>query len=100
MGTLGIKDAVAEGRVKQHIFLPSGRLVWTVVGRRTEHWVDPHHGYCTCPAYYYGTTGVCQHIAYRNYAESTSRSDIIQFDDEEFDAFAAGLVSDILAAES
>lgn len=100
MGTLGIKEAVAEGRVKQHVFHPSGRQVWTVVGRKAEHWVDPHRGYCTCPAYYFGgPAGVCYHIKCQGYANSTSSFDTIKFHDEEFGGFVAGLVDDTLAAE-
>ena len=98
MATLGIKETVMEGRVKLHPFLPSGRSVWTVVGRTAEHWVEPHHGYCSCPAYYFGPAGTCYHVQCQAYAHSASRQDTIEFHDEEFDGFVAGLVADTLAA--
>ncbi len=101
MGTLGIKDVVAEGRVKLHLFMPSGRGIWTVVGRKSEHWVDPHHGYCTCPAYYFaGPAGVCYHTKCQAYADSASKYVTLRFHDEEFDGFVAGLIGDILPSDS
>ena len=100
MGTLGIKEAADEGRVKQHVFLPSGRRIWTVVGRKSEHWVDPHHGYCTCRAYYFGgPAGTCYHIKCQTYAHSASKYHTTEFYDEEFDGFVAGLVDSTLATQ-
>lgn len=97
MGTLGIKEAVTEGRVKLHLFMPSGRKVWTVVGHKAEHWIDPRHGYCTCRAHYFSKkAGACYHTKCWAYADSTSRYAKIQFDDKEFDGFVAGLVNDML----
>ena len=97
MKTPAIKEAVVEGRVKRHVFLPSGRTVWTVVGRKAEYWVDPHHGYCSCPAHYFGgPAGTCYHIKYQIRAHSSSTYETIEFHDEEFDAFVTGLVNDVL----
>lgn len=100
MKTLGVKEAAVEGRVKRHVFLPSGRTVWTVVGRKAEYWVDPHHGYCSCPAHYFGgPADTCYHIKCQTYAESASTYDTIEFDDGEFGGFVAGLVDDVLSSE-
>ena len=48
------KTAVHEGRVKLHVFEPSGRQVWTVVGKSGEHWVDKETEFCSCSAYFFG----------------------------------------------
>ena len=36
-----IELLVSEKRVKLHLFEPSKRKIWTVVGKGEEHWVDP-----------------------------------------------------------
>ena len=36
-----IKSSVYSGRVKLHIFEPSKRKIWTIVGKEKEHWLDP-----------------------------------------------------------
>ncbi len=35
-----IDDIVNCGGVKLHFFQPSGRMLWTVVGRDSEHWLE------------------------------------------------------------
>ncbi|MDI1495361.1 MAG: hypothetical protein K8823_669 [Cenarchaeum symbiont of Oopsacas minuta] len=47
------KIAVRDGRVKLHIFEPSGRQIWTVVGKTGEYWVDKDTGYCSCDAHFF-----------------------------------------------
>ena len=45
---------VDEKRVKLHLFNPSKREIWTVVGKAKEHWIDPDSEYCSCSGYYFG----------------------------------------------
>ena len=47
-----VESLVSEGRVKLHIFEPSQRKIWTVVGKGEEHWIDPDSRYCACPGFY------------------------------------------------
>ena len=32
---------ISENRVKLHVFEPTQRQIWTIVGREKEHWLDP-----------------------------------------------------------
>ena len=43
-----LEAIVSEKRVKLHVFEPSGRRIWTVVGKGEEHWVDPESNFCSC----------------------------------------------------
>ena len=49
-----VEAIVSEKRVKLHIFEPSQRKIWTVVGKGEEYWIDPEGGYCSCPGFYFG----------------------------------------------
>ena len=42
-----IEQLVSEKRVKLHVFEPSQRKIWTVVGKGEEHWIDPDGHYCS-----------------------------------------------------
>ena len=48
-----IELLVSEKRVKLHLFNPSQRKIWTVVGKGEEHWVDPEGCFCSCPGFYF-----------------------------------------------
>ena len=37
-----INSIVEERRVKLHLFNPSKREIWTIVGKEKEHWIDPY----------------------------------------------------------
>ena len=38
-----------EKRIKLHVFEPSNRKIWTVVGSDREYWLDPDLDFCSCP---------------------------------------------------
>lgn len=86
----------SQGRVKLHIFEPSGRRIWTVVGARLEYWQNPELDFCSCPGFYFGSLngqGRCSHLKSIRLARKDGNVEEIRFDDEEFDDFLAGLVS-------
>ena len=90
--------AVSENRVKRHIFEPSKREVWTIIGKSKEHWIDPENRFCSCPGYYFGSTEgrqTCYHLDTALLAIRQDRTETICFSDEEFADFIAGLVSDL-----
>lgn len=84
------------GGAKLHVFEPSGRRVWTVVGDGDEHWVDPVRGYCTCPAFGFGRLrgggGPCYHLEAVRSAESRGRPAVTMFSDDEYAGFVAALL--------
>jgi len=93
-----IQSIVSEKRVKLHIFEPSQRKIWTVVGIGEEHWIDPDVGYCSCPGFYFGQlTGKtsCYHLESAELARKENQVEKILFSDEEFSDFLSGLISDL-----
>ena len=93
------KSTALEKKVKLHKFLPSGRVVMTVVGRGGEHWIDTSLNFCSCRAFYFemtsGKNPTCYHLKSAQFAHDYNLIDIIEFADEEFYGFMYGLVSDV-----
>jgi len=97
------KKAIASalnGCVKSHIFLPSGRRVWTVVGSNADEFIDPEKSYCSCESYFYSVLGnkipQCYHILSYWIADKSGLVKEVRFDDEEYDIFMRLLASDVL----
>jgi predicted nucleic acid-binding Zn finger protein len=86
--------------VKRHTFLPSGRSVFTVVGRNAEEFIDPKRQFCSCESYFYGVLSAkvknCYHILSFKIADESGLIEEIRFDDEEYDAFFQLLACDVL----
>ena len=93
-------EAAFGGSVKRHVFLPSGRFIYTVVGSNADEFIDPDKSFCSCESYYYGVLGAkvsyCYHILSYKIADASGLIQEIRFDDEEYDAFMAVLASDVL----
>lgn len=92
-------DRAAEvaygGGVKVHVFEPSNRRIWTVVGK-TERWLSPEAGYCSCPGFYFSAThgrSGCYHLEAVRIATESGDVERIVFSDDEFYDFVLGLVS-------
>ena len=93
-----VNAAVLEKRVKLHIFEPSQRKIWTIVGKGKEHWLDPSLDYCSCLGYYFGQINdnkECYHLESVKLAKKKDKVEIITFSDEEFNDFIAGLIADL-----
>lgn len=93
-----IESLVSEKRVKLHIFEPSQREIWTVVGKGKEHWLDPDSEYCSCPGYYFGKLSsktLCYHLESVILAKKENKFEKIVFSDEEYVEFLAGLIPDL-----
>ena len=93
-----IEVLVAEKRVKLHVFEPSGKKIWTVVGRGEEHWVDPAECYCSCPGFYFAKLNgkaTCYHLDSMKLAEQEAKSETIVFSDDEFPDFVKGLIDEL-----
>ncbi len=79
-----------------HVFEPSGRQVWTVVGKTGEHWVDKETGFCSCSAYFFdrirGGKG-CYHV--ESVHMSGTNVQIAKFPDSQYGTFLAELVERI-----
>ena len=55
-----IDSLLSEKRFKLHIFEPSNRKIWTVVGVDKEYWFEPDLEFCSCPGYYFNNE--CYHL--------------------------------------
>jgi predicted nucleic acid-binding Zn finger protein len=92
-----IERIVNLGAVKLHIFQPSGRKIWTVVGKDDEHWTDPDLEFCSCKNYYYKTLSngeACYHLKSIQYASEKNKFVSIKFDDAEYIDFIKALLMD------
>ncbi len=93
-----IESTVSEKRVKLHLFEPSNRKIWTVVGKGEEYWLYPEMEYCSCPSYYFGKINgkkECYHLESVKLAEKENKIEVIKFSDDEYGDFLTGLVSDL-----
>lgn len=93
-----IEFLVSEKRVKKHVFEPSKKEVWTVVGKGKEHWIDPDGEYCSCPGFYFSNVSgkkPCYHLDSVKLAIKQQMFETIEFSDDEYVDFVAGLLSDL-----
>jgi len=93
-----VQSLVSERRVKLHIFEPTRRKIWTVVGKGEEHWIDPDSNYCSCPGFYFGKLNgkmTCYHLESAQLARNQNKVEEIIFSDDEFSDFLRGLISDL-----
>jgi predicted nucleic acid-binding Zn finger protein len=93
-------EAAFGGSVKRHLFLPSGRSIYTVVGSNDDEFIDPEKPFCSCESYFYGVLGAkvkyCYHILSYKIADESGLVEEVRFDDEEYDTFMGLLASDVL----
>jgi predicted nucleic acid-binding Zn finger protein len=82
-------DSLVESRaVKMLLFRPSGRRLWAVVGRDSEHWADPELGFCTCKDFYFSTLSggdPCYHLKSVRKAMDGEKAETVEFADDEYD---------------
>ena len=93
-----IKTVISEKRIKLHIFEPSQRKIWTVVGKEKEYWIEPDLNFCSCESFYFNSiTGKndCYHLQSFTLAKKENKVEEIKFSDDEFSDFISGLVSDL-----
>jgi len=64
-------------KVRRYEFKPSGRVIWTVQGRKGEYQVMPDIPFCYCDDYYFRVMdrkrGLCYHIIAQKVAEALNK---------------------------
>jgi predicted nucleic acid-binding Zn finger protein len=94
-----VDEVVNAGRVKRHIFRPSGREIWTVVGSRIDHYIDLEQPYCSCKNFYYhlirGLEQTCYHIEAARIAKQANKYSEISFSDEEYPNLLKAILNDL-----
>lgn len=93
-------EAVLGGCLKRHVFTPSGRILYTVVGKSGEEFIDPDRPFCSCKQFFFrvlgGKVDTCYHLLGYKIAKEGQLFDEIRFGDEEFEAFLRLLIVDLL----
>ena len=93
-----IDSLLSEKRIKLHLFEPSNRKIWTVVGTEKEYWLDPDLDFCSCPGYYFnksdGKNG-CYHLESFKMATAKNKIELTIFSDNEYESFITSLLSDL-----
>ena len=82
--------------LKCHLFEPSQKMIWTIVGKHHEYWIDLDLDYCSCNDYYFRTLsgkGLCYHLGFAN-EKINSKVDTIHFSDSEYCDFVKSVVND------
>ena len=91
---------VKSKSVKLNHFKPSGRELWTVVGRHGDLLLDDNQPYCSCRDFHYrvlsGKEEICYHLLALKIAKKTNSYDTINFQDEEYPFYLKSLLQDIL----
>ena len=81
-------QAIEEGRVRKHVFSPSGRLVWTVVGEEREYQILPLATFCSCNDFYFRVlsheASLCYHLLAQKIAEALDRYVLLAGDDGDY----------------
>ncbi len=93
-----IETVIYEKRIKLHIFEPSQRKIWTVVGKEKEYWIEPVLNFCSCESVYFKFVerkNDCYHLRSFALAQKENKVEQIKFFDDEFSDFISGLVSDL-----
>jgi len=88
-----IDSLLSEKRIKLHIFEPSDRRIWTVVGTDKEYWFDPDLDFCSCPGYYFNNE--CYHLNNFSLAMSQNQIESTVFSDDEYGSFIYSLISEL-----
>lgn len=91
-------NVISERRVKLHVFEPSMRQIWTVVGKGEEHWLAPEFGYCSCQGYYFGRLKdkkPCYHLELVKLAKEQDDIETVIFSDEEYSDFVHSIIDEL-----
>ncbi|MFY9301179.1 MAG: hypothetical protein WAO91_08325 [Candidatus Nitrosotenuis sp.] len=86
---------LSEKRAKLHIFEPSRRQIWTVVGMGKEYWLAPELDFCSCEGYYFSKTKSCYHLQSVKMAQKQGNVEMVKFSDDEYSDFVKSLVLEL-----
>lgn len=81
-------EALLSMAVKKYKFVPSGRIVWIVVGKEKEYFVIPRI-YCQCDEFYINVvirrkSELCYHILAQAIAEKIGKYESFEVPDSDF----------------
>jgi predicted nucleic acid-binding Zn finger protein len=77
-----------DGSVKLHLFLPSKREIWTVLGVEGEHYVDDKEPFCSCKHFHFKVMSnldkMCSHLKALKIAKAKNTYSKYIFHDGEY----------------
>lgn len=77
-----------DGSVKLHLFLPSKREIWTVVGIEGEHFVNEKEPFCSCKHFHFKVMSdldkTCSHLKALKIAKKENTFCKYVFHDNEY----------------
>ncbi len=81
--------------------MPSRRVIFTVVGRAGDEFVDPQKPFCSCSNFFFrvlgGNEDLCYHLLSYKIARESKKLDTITFDDDEYASLLSAIIKDVLA---
>jgi len=93
-------EAALNRCVKKHLFTPSGRAIFTVVGRSGDEFIDPDKPFCSCRHFFFRVLGgrdtTCYHLLAYEIAKKSQNLALIELHDEEFGSFLRLLALDLI----
>lgn len=99
-------QVVGQLRVKEHVFLPSGRIIFTVVGHEGDVYVSIDQvgrwsPYCSCDDFHFrvlnGEIQECYHLMAAKIALDQKTVSITKFSDDEYELFLDALLKDVFS---
>ena len=82
--------------------MPSNRVIFTVVGRSGDEFVDPQKPFCSCSNFFFRVLGgneeLCYHLLSYRIARESKELDTITFGDDEYALLLGAIMKDILAS--
>lgn len=85
--------------MKECRFVPSGRKVFSVVGKMGDEFIDPEKPYCSCNNFFFKVLGgreeLCYHLLSYRIAVKTAKVDVVEFSDEEYATYLAAAIGDV-----
>lgn len=81
-------ELATSHKVCRYEFKQSGRVIWTVQGRKSEYQVMPDIPFCYCDDYYFRVMdkkrGLCYHIIAQKIAEALNEFEKISKNDSQY----------------
>ena len=79
---------VDGGKVHRYRFRPSGRVIWTVKGRKAVYQVIPETNFCNCDDYYFrvmnGQKALCYHIIAQKISSALKKHETSDLRDTQY----------------
>jgi predicted nucleic acid-binding Zn finger protein len=82
-------EAIKTGKVTAHVFQPSGRKLWTVMGSHGEYVILPNAKFCNCDDFYFQITKklnihVCYHLIAQRIASMLGVHEKVEHSDRSY----------------